>query len=125
MNQIPRPDAVSDHAIDRFIQRFPGEDFEAAFARSVPLPLETLRRWAASNGRPYGFNRDNTVWWDAETGCAFICKQVNGGKCLVVTVYPARKPKVVRARAVEQRRHPYSRDRNRVGYDPEGDDDAD
>jgi hypothetical protein len=51
--------AVSDHAIERWAERFPGFDLVAAFDRSIPIPANRMVAWGhhVTHGDEYFHDR--------------------------------------------------------------------
>ena len=104
---MPNPEqqtAFTDHAIDRWIERFPDDDVLAAFARSRPVKLWRLRMEASRTGRPFRFSHNARYLRDEETGAVFILRQFTPHHPeTVVTVVKFRRPKVCRPPAFKQR----------------------
>lgn len=95
---VSMPVFMSDHAVDRFIQRFRHhasvEGLLAAFGRSRVVEWTQLRAEAEHCGRPLRLTRDGFFRRDDLTGCLFVMRRPpNGGfRLVVVTVHPFRRP---------------------------------
>lgn len=95
---VSMPVFMSDHAVDRFIQRFRRyasvDGLLAAFERSKVVEWDELRAEARYCGRPLRLTRDSFLRRDEQTGCLFVMRRPpNGGwRLVVVTVHPFRRP---------------------------------
>jgi hypothetical protein len=97
--------AFSDHAIDRWTQRFADADVLDAFARSYPVPCHLLYMEAKRTGRPVRFSPDAEHRRDDETGAVFVLRPDRRlpGSWTVVTVVKFSKPKVCKPPALQPR----------------------
>lgn len=75
--------AVSDHALERWVERFPGEDLAACFGRAAPVPTARVMAWGNYAGAGDEF------FYDAATRAVFVVS-ASRGRRKVVTVYPRR-----------------------------------
>jgi hypothetical protein len=87
------------HALDRWGERFPAGDIDAAFARSVRVPAVTLMVQSRAVGRAMHVRcGDGDLYRrDSHTGAVFACREEHG-RMVVVTVLRFPKPKRVRAK---------------------------
>lgn len=89
----------TDHAIDRWCERFAGEDLAAAVGRAKPVSAVKLIRENLATGRTSLFRTDagSVYLRDEVTGCLFACRYAPDG-LLVVTLYGYPRPSRQRAR---------------------------
>jgi hypothetical protein len=97
--------AFSDHAVERWCQRFPDADVLEAFARSYPVPCHLLYMEAKRTGRPIRFSPGAAHLRDDETGAVFVLRpdRRQAGAWTVVTVVKFTKPKVCKPPALQPR----------------------
>ena len=95
MTAIVEPPALTRHALDRWAERFPGENLDAALARAVRVPFARLINWATGNGRRMWFRFEDTYHHDPVTEALFVLSD-HFGELSVVTVIRFRKPGRVR-----------------------------
>lgn len=88
---------ASNHAIARWVERFPGEDIRAAFGRSELVPAAKLVGWREACGKPGLSVKPNHQYFrDPVTAALFVvATDPNGCRC-VVTVIPLPLPKTKR-----------------------------
>lgn len=81
---------ISNHAVDRWLLRFPGEDLDGAGERGVKVPFSRLTAWCQSNGMKPNFRTGSEYRYDAVTEAMFVVIPVKTDS-LIVTVFRFRK----------------------------------
>ena len=89
---------LSNHAVDRFVQRFAGHNFDEVYGRACRVHHCVLNAEAVATGRTARFRSADLYYRDDVTGCVFVLHPV-GDDWLIVTTYRFRKPKVMKPRA--------------------------
>lgn len=78
---------LTDHARQRWRQRFGAADIDAAFARAVPVRVATLRAEARAGGGTCRLKPGGSVFLrDDETGAIFVLVAAPDGRQVVTTV---------------------------------------
>jgi len=68
---------VSNHAVDRWCERFTGEDMGAAFARAVRVPFARLLRWCQESHKRWDLRPSHEYYHDEACDAIFVVAMGN------------------------------------------------
>lgn len=81
----------TEHARNRFAERFPGENIDDAVERSVQVSFRKLMAELGQSGRKIKLHPGNTFYRDPVTSCLFIVR-LDQTAFVVITCWRFTKP---------------------------------